>query len=110
MKKVILSILVLASLTTKAQDTTVYTKGAILIQPIIVNAQGDSAYSIVWSAFGLSNNGEGCSTYVTLNGKLNQKLTDFNCGIPSYIVNQWGTDNTIIDDYILSQYPRFKKL
>jgi hypothetical protein len=115
MKKVLLSILIFASLSTKAQDSTVvadtviYSKGAIHIEPIIVNAQGDSAYSIVWSAFGLSSNGEGCNTYVTLRSKINEKLADFNCAIPSYIVDIWGIDNTIIDNYILSQYPRFKK-
>lgn len=112
MKKVILSALILASLSTKAQnvsDTVIYSKGAIHIEPVIVNAQGDSAYSIVWSAFGLSNNGEGCNTYVSLNGKTNQKLADFNCGIPASVVAVWGIDNSIIDNYILSQYPRFVK-
>ena len=128
MKKVILSALILASLSTKAQDSTViksdtsiiqpliidvdtvvYSKGAIHIEPVIVNAQGDSAYSIVWVAFDLSSNGEGCNTYVSLNGKTNQKLADFNCPIPASVVAVWGVDNTIIDNYILSQYPRFKK-
>jgi hypothetical protein len=115
MKKIILSVLILASLSTKAQDSTavadtvVYSKGAIHIEPIIVNAQGDSAYSIVWVAFDLSSNGEGCNTYVTLRGKTNQKIAEFNCPIPASIVEFWGTDNTLIDDYILSQYPRFKK-
>ena len=71
MRKIILSILVLASLSTKAQikdsvivDTVAYSKGAIHIQPVIVNAQGDSAFSIVWSAFNLSSDGSGCNTYV----------------------------------------------
>jgi len=115
MKKLILSALILASLSTKAQDSTaladtvVYSKGAIHIEPVIVNAQGDSAYSIVWVAFDLSSNGEGCNTYVSLNGKTNHKLADFNCPIPASVVAVWGVDNTIIDNYILSQYPRFKK-
>ena len=115
MKKVILSALVLASLSTKAQDSTVvadtvvYSKGAIHIQPVIVNAQGDSAFSIVWSAFNLSSDGNGCNTYVTLRGRKNQQLAEFNCPIPASVVAVWGVENTPVDDYILSQYPRFKK-
>ena len=117
MKKVILSALILASLSTKAQvkdttiivDTVVYSKGAIHIQPVIVNAQGDSAFSIVWSAFNLSSDGSGCNTYVTLRGRKNQQLAEFNCPIPASVVAVWGVENTPIDDYILLQYPRFKK-
>lgn len=116
MKKIILSVLVLASLSTKAQikdsvivDTVAYSKGAIHIQPVIVNAQGDSAFSIVWSAFNLSSDGSGCNTYVTLRGRKNQQLAEFNCPIPASVVAVWGVENTPIDEYILSQYPRFKK-
>lgn len=122
MKKVILSILVLASLSTKAQmyrnnsdtaiigqDTIYYQKGGILIKPVIVNYLGDSAWSLSWTANNLSSNGEGCQTYVTLRGKNNQQLADFNCYIPASVVAVWGISNTPIDVYILSQYPRFVK-
>ena len=122
MKKVILSVLVLASLSTKAQmyrnnsdtaiigqDTIYYQKGGILIKPIIVNYLGDSAWSFSWTANNLSSNGEGCNTYVTLRGKNNQQLADFNCYIPASVVAVWGISNTPIDLYILSQYPRFIK-
>ena len=110
MKKAILSALILASLSTKAQDSTVvYSKGAIHIQPVIVNAQGDSAYSIVWSAFDLRSDGGGCNTYVTLRGRSNEQLAEFNCAIPASEVAGWGIDNSPINDYILFQYPRFKK-
>lgn len=115
MRKVILSALILASLSSKAQDSTVvvdtvvYSKGAIHIEPVIVNAQGDSAFSIVWSAFNLSSDGSGCNTYVTLRGRKNQQLAEFNCPIPAEVVAVWGVDNEPVDTYILSQYPRFKK-
>jgi len=122
MKKVILSILVLASLSTKAQmyrnnsdtaiigqDTIYYQKGGILIKPVVVNYLGDSAWSFNWVANNLSSNGEGCNTYVTLRGKNNQQLADFNCYIPASVVAVWGISNTPIDVYILSQYPRFVK-
>lgn len=122
MKKVILLALVLASLSTKAQmyrnnsdtaiigqDTIYYQKGAILIKPIIVNYLGDSAWSLSWTVNGLSSNGDGCNTYVTLRGKNNQQLADFNCYIPASVVAVWGISNTPIDVYILSQHPRFVK-
>lgn len=122
MKKVILLVLVLASLSTKAQmygnnsdtaiigqDTIYYQKGGILIKPVIVNYLGDSAWSLSWTANNLSSNGEGCQTYVTLRGKNNQQLADFNCYIPASVVAVWGISNTPIDVYILSQYPRFVK-
>lgn len=89
-------------------DTIKYSIGAILINPVIVDAQGNEAYSITWSAFGLTQDTtKGCNTYVILHGKNNQQLADFNQPIPASIVNIW-LENSVIDDYILSQNPRFK--
>lgn len=122
MRKIILSALILTSLSTKAQmfrnssdttiignDTIYFQKGGILIKPVIVNYQGESAWSMSWTANNLSSNGEGCNTYVTLRGKNNQQLADFNCQIPASVVAVWGLSNAPIDEYILSQYPRFIK-
>ena len=122
MRKIILSALILASLSTKAQmfrnssdtaiignDTIYYQKGGILIKPVIVNYKGEEAWSMSWTANNLSSNGEGCNTYVTLRGKSNIQLADFNCFIPASVVAVWGLSNTPIDEYILSQYPRFIK-
>ena len=122
MKKIILSVLILASLSTKAQpfrnssdtaiigkDTIYYQKGGILIKPVIVNYSGDLAWSLSWTANNLSSNGEGCNTYVTLRGKNNNQLADFNCYIPASVVAVWGISNAPIDSVILSQYPRFVK-
>ena len=122
MKKIILSALILASLSTKAQmyrnssdtaiignDTIYFQKGGILIKPVIVNYKGEEAWSMSWTANNLSSNGEGCNTYVTLRSKSNIQLADFNCFIPASVVAVWGLSNAPIDDYILSQYPRFIK-
>jgi hypothetical protein len=122
MKKIILSVLVLASLSTKAQmfrnssdtaiignDTIYYQKGGILIKPVVVNAQGDLAWSLNWIANNLSSNGEGCNTYVSLKNKNNQELASFYCPIPASVVAVWGVSNQPIDSVILSQYPRFVK-
>lgn len=90
-------------------DTVYFNKGAILIQPVIVDAQGNNAYSITWSAFGVTQDtSKGCNTYVVLHDKNNKPIGEFNQPIPANIVNIW-LENSIIDDYILSQNPRFKK-
>jgi len=90
-------------------DTVTFNIGAIVIEPVIVDAQGNEAYSITWSAFGLTQNTtNGCNTYVVLHGKNNQQLAEFNQPIPASVVNIW-LDNSVIDDYILSQNPRFKR-
>ena len=90
-------------------DTVTFNIGAIVIEPVIVDAQGNEAYSITWSAFGLTQDTtKGCNTYVVLHGKNNQQLAEFNQPIPASVVNVW-LNNSIIDDYILSQNPRFKR-
>lgn len=90
-------------------DTVIHSKGAIVINPVIVNANGDTAYSITWSTFGLANDTtKGCSAYVVLHGRNNQNLADFNVQIPSSVTNVW-LDNSVIDDYILSKHPRLKR-
>lgn len=90
-------------------DTIIHSKGAIIIQPVIVNANGDTAYSITWSTFGLTNDTtKGCSAYVVLHGRKNQSLADFNLQIPASVTNVW-LDNSVIDNFILSQKPRFKR-
>jgi len=90
-------------------DTVTFNIGAIVIEPVIVDAQGNEAYSITWSAFGLTQDTtKGCNTYVVLHGKNNQQLAEFNQPIPASVVNVW-LNNSVIDDYILSQNPRFKR-
>ena len=98
------------------QDTTVvngdsvfYTRNAILINPVIVNAKGDTAYSLTWSAFDLNQNGGSCNTYVVLHDKKNNKVADFNQPIPADVVSVWGVSNAPVDDYILYMNKRFIK-
>lgn len=114
MKKILFLALcfIAVSATTKAQDTTTpksfidTVKGAILIQPIVINAMAkDTAYQLTWTAFDVTRaENAGCNTYVQIFDRSGKKLSDFNCPIPAAIVKQWGTSDTIIDDYILSTY------
>lgn len=89
-------------------DTVVITHGAIVVEPVIVNANGDSCYSITWNAFGLSSSNQGgCNTYVVFHDKFNRQIADKNQQIPQSVVDVWGTSNDPIDDYILFMNPRF---
>ena len=90
-------------------DTVLYTRNAILINPVIVNAKGDTAYSLTWSAFGLNQAGGSCNTYVVLHDIKNKLIADFNQSIPAEVVSIWGTSNDPIDDYILFKNKRFIK-
>jgi hypothetical protein len=91
-------------------DTVLVAPGSIVLEPIIVNAVGDSAFSLGWSAFNLtSDTTQGCQTYVQLYGKNGQSVANFNQPIPASVVKVWGTDNSVIDDYILAQNPRFRR-
>lgn len=90
-------------------DTVFYTRNAILVNPCIVNAKGDTAYSLTWSAFGLNQSGGSCNTYVILHDRNNRQIADFNQPIPAEVVAVWGTSNQPIDDYILYMNKRFIK-
>ena len=90
-------------------DTVFYTRNAIIINPCIVNAKGDTAYSLTWSAFGLNQAGGSCNTYVVLHDRKNAPIAEFNQQIPAEVVAVWGVSNAPIDDYILFMNKRFIK-
>jgi len=90
-------------------DTVYYTHGATLINPFIVNAKGDTAYSLTWSAFGLNQSGGSCNTYVILHDRNNAQVSDFNQPIPAEVVAVWGVDSQPVTDYILFMNKRFIK-
>ena len=80
--------------------------GAIQVKPVEFNRlTKDTVTQITWIVFGLTRDTtQGCSTYVVAYDKSGKKITDGNVPIPAEIVKQWGTDNTLIDDYILKFY------
>lgn len=90
-------------------DTVYYTRNAIVINPVIVNSKGDTAYSLSWVAFDLNQAGGSCNTYVSLSDRNNLQVAAFTQSIPSEVVSVWGTSNTPIDDYILFVNKRFVK-
>ena len=105
MKKLLIIVGVFLSLSASAQSVDTV-KGAIQIQPVVVNAMAkDTAYQLTWTAFGLTRDTtQGCNTYVQMFDRTGKKVLDFNCPIPAATVNKWGTDDSVIDDYILTMY------
>jgi hypothetical protein len=116
MKQLFIALLLLPFATFAQQDTTVvngdtvfYTRNAIVINPVVVNAKGDTAYSLTWIALNLSQAGGSCNTYVVLHNKTNGQIAEFNQQIPAEVVAVWGVSNAPIDDYILFMNKRFIK-
>jgi hypothetical protein len=70
----------------------------------------DTITQITWVVFGLSRDTtQGCNSYVVAYDRKGKKVTDGNVPIPAHIVQQWGTDNTLIDDFILKFYNLIKR-
>jgi hypothetical protein len=70
----------------------------------------DTITQVTWVVFGLTRDTtQGCNTYVVAYDKRGRKVTDGNVPIPAHIVQEWGTDNTLIDDFILKFYNLIKR-
>jgi hypothetical protein len=110
MKKSLSIIAVLFCLSASAQKLDTI-KGAIIIQPVVVNAfQKDTAFQITWSVFDLTREeGRGCNTIITAFDRTGKKVFVDNCPIPWDIVKIWGTSDSVIDDYILTKFGLKKK-
>jgi hypothetical protein len=94
------------STTAPVQVQTDTIPSAIQVKPVEFNRlTKDTITQVTWVVFGLSRDTtQGCNTYVVAYDKRGRKVTDGNVPIPAAIVKEWGTDNTLIDDYILNFY------
>ena len=110
MKKILLAVLCFAALNSKAQSIDTV-KGAIFIQPVVVNAMAhDTAYQVTWSAFGVTpDTAQGCNTYVQMFSRKGVKVLDFNCPIPAATKNAWGYNDDVITNYIFFTFNITKK-
>lgn len=86
-------------------------KSAIQIQPVVVNAMTkDTAYQLSWKANDLTRDTSlPVAFYIAMYSRGGNKISDFNLTIPASVIQQWGTSDTIIDDYILKLYNLKKK-
>jgi len=84
---------------------------AIQVKPVEFNRlTKDTITQVTWVVFGLTRDtAQGCNTYVVAYDRKGRKVTDGNVPIPAAIVKQWGTDNTLIDDFILKFYNLIKR-
>ncbi len=84
---------------------------AIQVKPVEFNKlTKDTITQVTWVVFGLTRDeNKGCSSYVEFFDKKGKKIFDGNVPIPAAIVQMWGTDNTLIDDYILNHYKLIKR-
>jgi len=84
---------------------------AIQVKPVEFNRlTKDTITQVTWVVFGLSRDtAQGCNTYVVAYDRKGNKVTDGNVPIPAQIVQAWGTDNTLIDDFILKFYNLIKR-
>jgi hypothetical protein len=70
----------------------------------------DTITQVTWVVFGLTRDTtKGCNSYVEAFDRKGKKVTEGNVPIPAHIVQQWGTDNTLIDDFILNFYKLIKR-
>ena len=93
-------------------DTVISPKMAILITPVVINFQGDSAFSLSWRIDGVTRDTtNGANGTVSLYGKTGRSLIQFSVNIPKEIINNWGTDPATIDNFIFSipESKRFRK-
>lgn len=120
MKKILFVFFVLASFGAYSQakiksaflaDSISIGQGAIEIKPVIVTAEGDTARSLNWVAYGVyrDNKSIGCNLAVLVYDKKGRELSNLPLPVPAEIVNNWGTDPAPIDDYIFYKFPRLKK-
>ena len=111
MKKLTFIFLVFIATAASAQIKKDTIPSAIQVKPVEFNKlTKDTVTQITWVVFGLTRDtAQGCNTYVVAYDKRGKKVTDGNVPIPAEIVKMWGTDNTLIDDYILSFYKLVKQ-
>jgi hypothetical protein len=89
-----------------APDTLMPVKNAILIQPILINAlTKDTAYQFIWNVQNISRDtSQGAGAYVNLFDRKGRGIYQTSVYIPKEIIREWGTDDTIIDQFILNYY------
>lgn len=84
---------------------------AIQVNPKEINAlTKDTVTQLTWRAFDVvRDTTQGCNTYVQLYDNKGKQVWATNIPIPAEVVRQWGTNDTIIDNFILQRLNLVKK-
>jgi hypothetical protein len=107
----ITALLTAIAITTTAPVQADSIHAAIQVKPVEFNKlTKDTITQVTWVVFGLGRDTtQGCNSYVVAYDKKGKKIFDGNVPIPAAIVQEWGTDNSLIDDYILNFYKLIKR-
>ncbi len=111
MKKLLTLIFVLVNLSVFGQKIDSI-PNAIQVKPIVLNAiNADTLFQVKIQAFGLvvGDTTSGCSTYVTFYDRKRNKIGEKNVPIPASVVNKWGTDDSVIKEYVIKILNLIKK-
>jgi len=111
MKKLILFAAIFAATSTQAQKVDTV-RNAIQVIPKVFNAiNNDTLYQVHISAFGIivGDTTSGCNTYVTFYDRKRNKIGEKNVPIPASVVNKWGTDDSVIEEYVIKILNLIKK-
>ena len=103
MKKLLLSIFVLISVSSFGQKVD-SVRNALQVNPVVINAlQKDTCYQLTWSVFSINRNDttSGANSYVQLYSRQGKKISEMNVPIPPKVLAIW-LDDSIIDIHILS--------
>jgi hypothetical protein len=102
----------LACLSIKAQTKTdtligVAIENYIIPQPNI----NDTAISLSWVVFGLRReSGTPCMVYVSIYNRYGEQVKTAPMTIPASVVDAWGANNAVIDNWIFDNTPYRKKI
>ncbi len=111
MKKVLffLSIAFFAQVSNAQKIDTV--KAAILIEPVVTNPfLKDTACQLSWQANAVTRDTSmPVVFFVGLYNRSARRVYDTNVTVPASVIAEWGTDNSLIDDYILTKLSLKKK-
>lgn len=84
--------------TSKAQHIP---KHAIAIIPVILEIKKDTAYSVTWKVSDINRDTLlPASLFVYLLNRTGGRVYEYEIVLPASIVRKWGSDNTLIDDYV----------
>ena len=111
MKQTLILIFVLVNLSVFGQKIDSI-PNAIQVKPIVLNAiNADTLFQVKIQAFGLvvGDTTSGCSTYVTFYDRKRNKIGEKNVPIPASVVNKWGTDDSVIKEYVIKILNLIKK-
>lgn len=111
MKKTLTLIFVLVSLNVFSQKIGTV-QNSILVVPKVFNAiNNDTLYQVSIKAFDISvgDSTSGCNTYVTFHDRKGNKIGEKNVPIPASVVNKWGTDDSVIKEYVIKILNLIKK-